>query len=495
MRRSVPGQLTLALADNVPDDTTDGTGETVSRRGVSPKRAALLQRAKDKRRDQTGTEGDLLERIADEGNLARALLSVVRNKGAAGIDGQTVDDAEEQSEALLADLHQALLSERYRPQPVRRVTVPKPDGGGDRNLGVPTVRDRVVQQAMLQILEPLFDPGFHEASCGFRKGRGVQQAVSQTCTHLEAGYRVMVDLDLSKFFDRVHHQRLLARIETKVADRRVLRLIRMMLKAKVAMSDGVHVANEQGTPQGGPLSPLLSNIVLDELDWELARRGLRHVRYADDFLVFVRSQRAGARVMASLRRFVERRLRLKINDGKSGVIQPDQASFLGFRFECDDQRGIAVWPSKKSYQRISRKIRELIPRNWGNSLEAVFARANPYLRGWMAHFRLCTEEANERAFHALDAHCRRRLRAIIVRQKKRRRYLRRHLLKRGVSWRAATGAAYRCRGAWRASNHPGMTRGYPNAWFKPRLASLKERWKELNPKPLGPSEQIQLALL
>jgi group II intron reverse transcriptase/maturase len=485
----------LALADNVPDDTTDGTGETVSRRGVSPKRAALLQRAKDKRRDQTGTEGDLLERIADEGNLARALLSVVRNKGAAGIDGQTVDDAEEQSEALLADLHQALLSERYRPQPVRRVTVPKPDGGGDRNLGVPTVRDRVVQQAMLQILEPLFDPGFHEASCGFRKGRGVQQAVSQTCTHLEAGYRVMVDLDLSKFFDRVHHQRLLARIETKVADRRVLRLIRMMLKAKVAMSDGVHVANEQGTPQGGPLSPLLSNIVLDELDWELARRGLRHVRYADDFLVFVRSQRAGARVMASLRRFVERRLRLKINDGKSGVIQPDQASFLGFRFECDDQRGIAVWPSKKSYQRISRKIRELIPRNWGNSLEAVFARANPYLRGWMAHFRLCTEEANERAFHALDAHCRRRLRAIIVRQKKRRRYLRRHLLKRGVSWRAATGAAYRCRGAWRASNHPGMTRGYPNAWFKPRLASLKERWKELNPKPLGPSEQIQLALL
>jgi len=494
VRRSVPGQLTLALADNVPDGTTDGTSETVSRRGVSPKRAALLQRAKDKRRDQTGTEGDLLERIAEEGNLFRALLSVVRNKGAAGIDGQTVDDAEEQSEALVADLHQALLSERYRPQPVRRVTVPKPDGGGDRNLGVPTVRDRIVQQAMLHILEPLFDPGFHEASCGFRKGRGVQQAVSQTCTHLEAGYRVVVDLDLSKFFDRVHHQRLLARIETKVADRRVLRLIRMMLKAKVALSDGVHIANEQGTPQGGPLSPLLSNIVLDELDWELVRRGLRHVRYADDFLVFVRSQRAGARVMASLRRFIERRLRLKINDGKSGVIQPDQASFLGFRFECDDDRGIAVWPSKKSYQRISRKIRELIPRNWGNSLEAAFAQANLYLRGWMAHFRLCTEEA-EWAFNALDAHCRRRLRAIIVRHKKRPRYLRRHLLKRGVSWRAATGAAYRCQGAWRASNHPGMTRGYPNAWFKPRLVSLKERWKELNPKPLGPNEQTQLTLL
>jgi len=494
VRRPVPGQLTLALADSVPDETSDGRGETVPRRGVSSERAALLQRAKIKGRDQTGTEGDLLERIADEGNLARALLSVVRNKGAAGIDGQTVDDAEEQSEALVADLHQALLSERYRPQPVRRVTVPKPDGGGDRNLGVPTVRDRIVQQAMLHVLEPLFDPGFHEASCGFRKGRGVQQAVSQTCTHLEAGYRVVVDLDLSKFFDRVHHQRLLARIEAKVADRRILRLIRMMLKAKVALSDGVHIANEQGTPQGGPLSPLLSNIVLEELDWELARRGLRHVRYADDFLVFVRSQRAGARVMASLRCFIERRLRLKINDSKSGVIQPDQASFLGFRFDCDDDRGIAVWPSKKSYQRISRKIRELVPRNWGNSLEAVFAQANLYLRGWMAHFRLCTEEA-ERAFHTLDAHCRRRLRAIIVRQKKRRRYLRRHLLKRGVSWRAATGAAYRCRGAWRASNHPGMVRGYPNAWFKPRLASLKQRWKELNPKPLGPNEREQLVLL
>ncbi len=492
MRRSAPEQLVLAFADRA-SPVIGGAGGGSGRRGVSPERAALLRGAKARGPDPAGADGDLLARVADEGNLARALLSVVRNKGAAGIDGQTVEAAEAHSEVLIADLHRALVSERYRPHGVRRVTIPKPDGG-ERHLGVPTVRDRVVQQALLQVLEPLFDPDFHPASCGFRKGRGAGQAIDQARSHLAGGCRVIVDIDLSKFFDRVHHQRLMARIARRISDRRVLRLIRLMLKAEVVLSDGVRVANEEGTPQGGPLSPLLSNIVLDELDRELERRGLRFVRYADDFLVFVRSPRAGERVMASLRTFIERRLRLQINDTKSGVVRPEDVSFLGFRFVCHGDGTIAVWPSRKSYRRMHRTCRALTPCNWGNALEACFESLNPYLRGWMAYFRLCTKEALW-DFRRLDAHTRRRLRAIIVRQKKRRFHLLRHLRKRGVSRRAAAGAAYRCYGPWRASNHAGMTRGYPNAWFHQRLVSLETRWHELNPEPSVPAPPAQLALL
>jgi RNA-directed DNA polymerase len=294
-------------------------------------------------------------------------------------------------------------------------------------------------------------------------------------------------------FDRVHHQRLLDRMSQRVTDRRVLDLVRRMLKAAVMMPDGTRVAVVEGTPQGGPLSPLLSNIVLDEFDQELARRGLRFVRYADDCNVFVRSERAGQRVMASLRRFLERRLRLQVNEEKSAIRRPEQVHFLGFRFECTEGATptIGVALSAKAKRRLTTTIREMTPPNWGRPITACMAGLSRYLNGWMAHFRLCTLEAAAE-FGLIDAHIRRRLRAIIVRQKKRPRFLLRHLLARGVSQKAAAGAAYCGRGSWHRSNRPALTRAYPPAWFRGRIVSLKARWHELQSPRV--TDQLTLAL-
>ena len=293
---------------------------------------------------------------------------------------------------------------------------------------------------------------------------------------------MVVDIDLSKFFDRVHHQRLLDRIAQRVSDRRLLALVRGMLKAGVVMPDGTKIAVTEGTPQGGPLSPLLSNIVLDELDQELERRGHRFVRYADDCNILVRSVRAGQRVMASIRHFLEQRMRLKINEEKSGVRQPHEVHFLGFRFRCwqtGEGRQTAVLLSAKAERRLRSKVREMTPPNWGRSLAACMKDLSRYLNGWVAHFRLCTAEG-VKALKQIDAHIRRRLRAIIIRQRKRPRFLFRHLRSRGVSIKAAAGAVFSGRGRWFRSNHPGMTRAYPPAWFTGRLVSLATRWDELN---------------
>ena len=293
---------------------------------------------------------------------------------------------------------------------------------------------------------------------------------------------MVVDIDLSKFFDRVHHQRLLDRIARRVSDQRLLALVRHMLKAGVVMPDGTKIAVSEGTPQGGPLSPLLSNIVLDELDRELQRRGHRFVRYADDCNIFVRSARAGERVMASIRSFLERRMRLKVNEEKSGVRAPDAVHFLGFRFQCQetwDGWQTAVLLSAKAEPRLRAKMREMTPPNWGKSLTACMADLGRYLNGWIAHFRLCTAEALP-ALRAIDAHIRRRIRAIIIRQRKRPRFLFRHLRSRGVSVKSAAGAAFSARGRWARSNFPGMTRAYPPSWFTGRLVSLATRWDELN---------------
>jgi RNA-directed DNA polymerase len=321
LKRAGHRQLGFVFADS-PQGGDDGR-----RSDASENRPWLLHTAKRKTTAgpaaQAADPDRLLEEVASEANLARALLNVIRNKGASGVDGQTVEEAEAQAPCLLAALRRDLLAGSFRPGDIRRVWIPKP-GGGQRGLGIPNVATRVVQQAVLQVLEPIFEPTFHNSSHGFRPDRGAHTAIAEATGYLEAGYRVVVDLDLAKFFDRVHHQRLLGRMSQRITDRRVLDLVRRMLKAAVVMPDGTRVAVEEGAPQGGPLSPLLSNVVLDEFDQELARRGLRFVRYADDANVFVRSERAGTRVMASLGRFLEHRLRLQINQEKSAVRRPEQ---------------------------------------------------------------------------------------------------------------------------------------------------------------------------
>lgn len=352
---------------------------------------------------------------------------------------------------------------------------------------VPNVIDRVVQQAVLLQLEPIFELTFHDSSHGFRRYRGAQTAIAEATGYFNEGYGITVDIDLSKFFDRVHHQRLLGRMSQHVGDGRVLKLVHRMLKAKVVMPDGTCVVSEEGTPQGGPLSPLLSNIVLNELDWELDRRGLKFVRYADDFSVFVRSKRAGKRVMASVQRFIERKLRLVINEEKSSVSDPFDLTFLGLWLRKDPKGEVAISISERTAKRMSVRIRELTPRNWGGSFDTCVTRVNRYLNGWIGYFRLCTGTSS---FGDFDAHIRRRLRALLVRQKKRPRHLFRHLLRRGISRRQAWKSAYGIRGHWKRSSSFGIHKAYGNAWFAERLVNLRVRWQEFH--STGAQEQLML---
>ena len=307
-----------------------------------------------------------MEEVANR--LTSALLKVASNKGAPGPDGQTIEALREQWPVVVPRLQADLLEGRYRPGEIRRAYIPKA-GGGQRGLGIPDVVDRVVCEAVRQVLEPLYEPTFHPSSHGFRPGRSCHTAIAEAKQHLEDGYGWVVDLDLEKFFDLVCHQRLIAKLAQRVSDRRLLVLIGRMLKAKVVLPDGVVIASEQGVPQGSPLSPLLSNIVLDELDQELARRGHRFVRYADDGNVYVRSERAGLRVMASLTEFIERRLRLKVNEAKSAVARPEDRHFLGFRLRVDPQTGtVEVLLSERTKRNAMERVRQLTPRTWGSTL-------------------------------------------------------------------------------------------------------------------------------
>lgn len=481
MRKTGPRQMSLVFADNPQG------GETSPASDASERRNALLHKARNRKTKGPGTDvadtSRLLEQIASESNLAQALLEVVRNKGAPGVDGQTVEDAEAKATSIIARLHRDLLMGCYRPGEVRRVWLPKP-GGGQRGLGIPNVADRAVQQAVRQIIEPIFEPIFHQSSHGFRPKRGAHTAIAEATGYLKDGYQTVVDLDLAKFFDRVHHQRLLARLAERVKDQRVIRLVGLMLKAKVVMPDGTVIAVEEGTPQGGPLSPTLSNIVLHELDTELARRGLRFVRYADDCNIFVRSERAGQRVMTSIRRFLEKRMRLPINEEKSGVRKPGDVHCIGFRFQCrQGEKGteVAVLLSRRTEQRLRETIREMTPPNWGRSITNCMADISRYLIGWMTHYRLCTSEAGH-GFDVIDAHIRRRIRAIIIRQKKRSRFLYRHLKAKGVRDITAAKCAYCGKGAWAKANYWAMTKGaYPPNWFKDKMASLHDLWFKTNP--------------
>ena len=442
--------------------------------------------------------GRLLERIASGPVMAQALLNVAANKGAPGEDGQPVEEVVSNVRSLLPKLQHALLTGSYRPGDVRRVWIPKPGGKGQRGLGIPNVIDRWVQEATRLVVEPIFEPLFHGSSHGFRPKRGAQTAIAEAKRYVEEGHSVVVDLDLSKFFDRVNWQRLLARLAQRVSDKRVLSLIHQMLKAKVVMPEGTKIRVVEGTPQGGPLSPMLSNVVLDELDWELDRRGLRFVRYADDANIYVRSRRAGERVMEATRRFIEGRLRLKINEEKSSVSHPGKVHFLGFRLVTLRDGSVHVYLSKRSHQRIMQRIRELTPRTWGNSLEACIRQADEYLRGWEAYFDLCSRPAASRWPH-YDAHLRRRLRMIVIHQRKRPRYLYQHLKRRGVSKDSAAATAWSRQGIWAKSNMRGMHRAYPNAWFAERLVSVSETWKRRHPRqsaaqPVIDGQQMLLAL-
>ena len=480
-------QLQFAFADSPQG------GEDACATDESVGRAYLLRIAKDMLATDliapAADTGRLLDEVASESNLATALLNVARNKGAPGVDGCSVAEVVGLAPSLLPKLRRALLEGSYEPGDIRRVWIPK-SGGGQRGLGIPNVIDRWVQQAVLQILQPLYEPGFHPSSHGFRPHRSTATAIAEAKGYVGQGYEVVVDLDLSKFFDRVHHQRLLGRLGQRIADLRVLRLISQMLKAKVVLPDGTRVCTDEGTPQGGPLSPLLSNIVLDEFDAELQRRGLRFVRYADDCNIFVRSWRAGQRGMASVRRFLEQRLRLQVNEEKSKVARPEEIHFLGFRLRKSAEGHVEVHLSARSKTRLDARIRELTPRTWGQSVAACLAGVSRYLEDWMGYFRLCTAES-ESLFRRFDAHIRRRVRAIIVRQKKRPRHLYRHLRQCDVSAEAAAATAYCGRGVWFQSHTRGIETVYRNQWFHARLASLWSTWVRLN----RPSSQVSVQRL
>ncbi len=426
--------------------------------------------------------------------LPGALLKVASNKGAPGPDGQTIEALCEQWPVVLPRLQAELLRGRYLPGAIRRAYIPKA-GGGQRGLGIPDVVDRVVCEAVRQVLEPLWEPTFHPSSHGFRPGRSCHTAITEARQHLEDGYVWCVDLDLEKFFDLVCHQRLTAKLAERVSDRRLLVLIGRMLRAMVVLPDGVVIDSEQGVPQGSPLSPLLANIVLDELDQELARRGHRFVRYADDGKVYVASERAGNRVMASLSEFIERRLRLRVNVAKSAVARPEERHFLGFRLRLDPQTGtVEVLLSERTKRNAMERVRQLTPRNWGGTLISCISRINAWLRGWHGFFGITSAEEMQ-MMRKIDAHIRRRLRAILLRHWKRKRTIARRLIKLGVPRRSAWRQVYQGRRSWWALSHiPAVDHGLNRAFFRERgLVALVEMHRQASMHIVAP-QSPQLAL-
>jgi group II intron reverse transcriptase/maturase len=411
--------------------------------------------------------------------LEIAFENVAANQGAPGPDRQSIEYVQKHIHELLTELRATLLDGSYRPGDIRRVWIPKA-GGGQRGLGIPNVIDRMVQEAIRLVLEPVYEPLFHKSSHGFRPNRSCQTAIAEARGYVEEGYEWVVDLDLEKFFDRVHRQRLMGRLAKRLDDKPLLALIGRILKAKVVMPDGVKVSTDEGVPQGGPLSPLLSNIVLSELDEELARRGHRFVRYADDCNIYVRSQRAGQRVMASITSFINRRLRLKVNESKSAVALPETRHFLGYRLQPVTGGPAEVLLSERSEKRLSERIGELTVRSRGCSLKAIISEINPYLLGWLGHFRVCTRGV-ERSIQRTDAHIRRRLRAIVLKHWKTKRTTARRLIQLGIRRKTAWRSVYAGRQSlWALSHNPAVDRGLRNAYFAERgLVSLLDQFRQI----------------
>jgi RNA-directed DNA polymerase len=439
-------QLVLAFAEmsrsEAPRGSAEGTeSHAAQREAESPARIEPL-----------------MEAVCERSNCKQALARVKRNKGSAGIDGMTVEQLPAYLKQHWPAIRQQLLSGTYKPQPVKRVEIPKPDGGM-RKLGIPTVLDRFIQQAVMQVLQRIWDGTFSNHSYGFRPRRSAQQAVTRAQQYIAEGYRWVVDLDLEKFFDRVNHDKLMARLAQRTSDQRMLKLIRAFLRAGV-MDDGLVSPVDEGTPQGGPLSPLLSNIVLDELDRELERRGHRFVRYADDSNIYVRSRRAGERVMTSIAKFITSKLKLKVNDEKSAVARPWARKFLGFSFTWQREPKRRIAP--KAIARFKQRVRELTRRTRGVSAETMVQQLSRYLIGWRGYFAFSQTPS---VLQRLEAWVRRRLRSVIWKQWRRGKVRFAELSKRGVGKDLAAQTAGSPHGPWRLSNSPALAIALPNAYF------------------------------
>lgn len=415
---------------------------------------------------------DLFERMLNRDNFSAAWKRVRANKGAAGVDGMTIDDfpAWAQSGNWIK-VSEALVAECYEPSPVRRVEIDKPDGG-KRQLGIPTITDRIIQQAIAQVLMPIFDPEFSNNSFGFRPNRNGQQAVKQVKDIIKDGRRIAVDVDLSKFFDRVNHDLLMTLLGRNVKDKRLLRLISRYLKAGF-VDNQFQGETREGVPQGGPLSPLLANIMLDPLDKELEKRGHKFARYADDFTILVKSRRAGERVLKSISRYLHHRLKLPINTDKSHVVKTSESQFLGFTFKSG-----RIQPSPKSLQKFKQKIRCLTNRNWGVSMSYQLFKTSEFMRGWINYFgiancyQLCVD---------LDHWIRRRVRMAYWRQWRKPRTKVRNLMRLGVHVQAAVACGITSKGPWRSSKTPGINQALSNGYLKSQgLYALRDGWIKLH---------------
>jgi RNA-directed DNA polymerase len=441
-------QMELAFAAGPKGETRKQAGK-----GTEPFAA--------KRETESPTSAErLMEEVVERENLKKALRRVKSNKGSAGVDGMTVEQLPAYLTAHWSELRTQLLGGTYKPQPVKRVDIPKPEGG-KRKLGIPTVLDRFVQQAVMQVLQRQFEPTFSEHSHGFRPNHSAHQAVSEAQQYVAEGYEWVVDIDLEKFFDRVNHDRLMTTLARSIRDKRVLKLIRAFLNAGV-MENGLVSATTEGTPQGGPLSPLLSNIVLDELDRELEKRGHRFVRYADDCNVYVRTERAAQRVMTSVSTFIARKLKLKVNDAKSAVGKPRERKFLGFTLVKHKER-IKRAIAPLALRRLKAKIRVLTRRTRGGNLEQIVAELTVYLRGWKGYFGFCETRS---VLPDLDSWIRRRLRSLIWKRWKRGTVRFGEMVKRGVSRKVAAQMAGSAHGPWHLSRSQALSVALPNAYFE-----------------------------
>ena len=423
------------------------------------------------RADSQPALDNLMARILERDNVKRAWERVKSNKGAPGSDGMTLDDFPAYAREHWGEIRQSLTDGNYQPRPVRRVVIPKPHGKGERKLGVPCVIDRVIQQAILQVLSPIFDPGFSESSFGSRPQRSAHGAIRQVKGFVKAGYRYAVDLDLEKFFDTVNHDVLMARVSRKVTDKVLLGLIGRYLRAGVMVGERVE-PTEWGTPQGSPLSPLLSNVLLDDLDKELEARGHRFTRYVDDLVILVKSRRAGRRVMAKISHYLTHKLKLKVNRDKSRVVKIEDLNYLGFTF-----RGIRIFASDQAMKDFKHRLRGLTSRSWGVSMAYRLEQLNRYLRGWMNYFGISQHYS---PMEELDGWLRRRIRMCYWKQWRRARRRIANLLKLGTSKRHAILTGISRKGYWRLSKTLATQTGMTNEWLeKQGLLSIRQLWMKV----------------